>query len=159
MKIAIMSDSHGRTSYVEKAVLEAGEVDLWLHCGDLISDADYLRTLTDAPVVNVAGNCDWRRGNTQYIEILELKGHRLLLTHGHEFNVKYNRSSLRAYAEQADCDIAVYGHTHISEISQKDGVLILNPGSVALPRDESKPSFMVIELTENNKPDIFLYRL
>ena len=59
MRIGIISDSHGNTNAIDQAVKVAGEIDFWLHAGDLINDAEYLRMAYDAEVVNVAGNCDW----------------------------------------------------------------------------------------------------
>ena len=58
MRIGVMSDSHGNTMAVDRAIELAGSVDCWLHAGDLIEDAEYLAMVTDKKVINVAGNCD-----------------------------------------------------------------------------------------------------
>ena len=55
MRTGIISDSHGNTNAIDQAVKAAGEIDFWLHAGDLINDAEYLRMAYDAEVVNVAG--------------------------------------------------------------------------------------------------------
>ena len=39
MRIGVMSDSHGDTAAVKRAVEFAGNVDIWLHAGDYCSDA------------------------------------------------------------------------------------------------------------------------
>ena len=59
MRIGIMSDSHGNTMAIDAAVQLAGAVDLWLHAGDCIQDAEYLQLAADTEVALVAGNCDW----------------------------------------------------------------------------------------------------
>ena len=42
MKIGLISDTHGNTAAIDQAVELAGEIDLWLHAGDMIHDAEYL---------------------------------------------------------------------------------------------------------------------
>ena len=40
MKIGLISDTHGNTAAIDQAVELAGEIDLWLHAGDMIHDAE-----------------------------------------------------------------------------------------------------------------------
>ena len=61
-------------------------------------------------------------------------------------------------AETQGADIAVYGHTHIADCV-KGSILVLNPGSVARPRDENNGSFMIMELNEGEEPKIAIIRL
>ena len=42
------------------------------------------------------------------------------------------------------CAAALFGHTHVAMMEEKDGLLILNPGSVSRPRN-GKASFAVLE--------------
>lgn len=39
----------------------------------------------------------------------------------------------------------LYGHTHVPEIKEADGVLFLNPGSVSIPKGGSQNSYMILE--------------
>ena len=42
-------------------------------------------------------------------------------------------------------DILLYGHTHIPQRTQKDGIAVLNPGSVSLPKAGSRHAYMTWE--------------
>ena len=61
-------------------------------------------------------------------------------------------------AKEAQADIAVYGHTHVAQEVSGD-VHVLNPGSVARPRDEARPSFMLAELEAGKPPQVELIRM
>ena len=44
-------------------------------------------------------------------------------------------------------DIVMYGHTHRPFFEQKDGITVLNPGSLSFPRQEGrKGSYMIMEI-------------
>lgn len=83
IRIGVMSDSHGRLSYVTRAVREMGRVDWLVHLGDHDSDASEAGKVSDAPLAVVCGNCDWF-SNFPAERLLELGGVRVLLTHGHQ---------------------------------------------------------------------------
>ena len=158
MRIGIISDTHGRWESIDDAVSMAGEIDMWLHCGDCVPDAEYLQDLVDAPVHYVAGNCDWPTSNATYEKIIEAEGYRIFLTHGHNYGVRYTREYIMEAAESLGANIAVYGHTHIVDY-QKDSLLVLNPGSAARPRDDNQGSFMIMELFKNVEPKISVIRM
>lgn len=49
-------------------------------------------------------------------------------------------------------DIVMFGHTHKPHFEQKDGITVLNPGSLAYPRQEGrKGSYMIMEIDEDRK--------
>lgn len=146
MIIGVMSDSHGDFNAIEKAVNCIGEVDLWLHAGDYSTDAKFLEKYSGIKTVAVAGNCDGLAVKNQVDEFLELFGKKIWLTHGHHLRVKSGTQSLIEAAKDYGVDIVIYGHTHISEVSWHDHLLVLNPGSVARPH-YTKPSLakLVIE--------------
>lgn len=83
IRVGVMSDSHGRLSYVTRAVREMGRVDWLVHLGDHDSDASEAGKVSDAPLAVVCGNCDWF-SNFPAERLLELGGVRVLLTHGHQ---------------------------------------------------------------------------
>ncbi len=157
MKIGIISDTHGNYNSVEDAVTIAQDMNMWLHCGDCVPDAEYLQSLVDVPVHFVAGNCDWPMADTKYEKIIEVAGHKIFLTHGHNYGVRYTQEYIMEAAESQGADIAVYGHTHIVDI-MKGSVLVLNPGSASRPRDENQGSFMIMELSEGAEPKIEVIR-
>ncbi|TYZ23904.1 metallophosphoesterase family protein [Selenomonas ruminis] len=160
MKIGIVSDSHGNTSALDTMLQHpaSAEVEAWLFAGDIAMDAEYLEMVTDVPVVKVAGNNDWPMSRLEDTVITELGGHRILLTHGHLYGVTFSTQNLELAAREQEADIAVYGHTHVADLSTGE-VMILNPGSVARPRDASRGSFMVAELVPDQEPAVKLIRI
>lgn len=160
MKIGIVSDSHGDIYRFEDMLAHPGaeDAELWLHAGDFAPDADYLETLTGKRVVRVLGNCDFHAANIYEETVVEAGGHRIFLTHGHLFNVRFDTAMLAAAAREAGADIAVYGHTHVA-LEEHGAVMVLNPGSIARPRDERRGSFMLAELHEGEAPKVELVRL
>ncbi len=158
MKVGIMSDSHGNTMAIDAALRQAGRVDHWLHAGDCISDAEYLQLASDTAVTMVAGNCDWPGTSVPGEALVELGGHRIFLTHGHLYGVRYTIEALQEAAAERGADVAVYGHTHVADITP-GAVLVLNPGSVARPRDEALGSFLLLELSEGQVPQVKLQRV
>ena len=50
-------------------------------------------------------------------------------------------------------DIVMFGHTHKPYLEQKDGITVLNPGSISFPRQEGrKGSYMIMEIDEGGEP-------
>lgn len=162
MKIGIVSDSHGSTAAIDKMLAHpaAEGVTLWLHAGDVVPDAEYLAMVTEgeAKVRCVAGNSDWPDVNAKTDDVIEAAGHRIFLTHGHLYGVRFTTKMLCDAAEEEGCDIAVYGHTHVAEISPGH-ITVLNPGSVARPRDAMQGSFLIMELEAGKRPVCHLIHL
>lgn len=149
MRIIVMSDSHKNFAAIEKIVSRNLDADLFIHLGDGESDVNYV--ITKYPEIaskfyHVCGNCDY---NSLSPEILTLNvmNHRIFASHGHIQGVKYSVSDLIYSAKENNCDIALYGHTHISHNSYNDGIYIMNPGSVSIPKDGRKPSFGCIDIS------------
>ena len=160
MRIGIVSDSHGDVRVFNDmlAVPGAVEAELWLHAGDFAPDADDLELLSGRRVVRVLGNCDLFVDGVYDETVVEVAGHRIFLTHGHLFNVRFDTAMLAEAAREAGADIAVYGHTHVALAEQGD-VTVLNPGSIARPRDDRRGSFMLVELNEGKTPQVNLIRI
>ena len=160
MRIGIVSDSHGDVRVFNDmlAVPGAAEAELWLHAGDFAPDADDLELLSGRRVVRVLGNCDLFVDGVYDETVVEVAGHRIFLTHGHLFNVRFDTEMLAEAAHTAGADIAVYGHTHIALVEHGD-VTVLNPGSIARPRDEQCGSFMLVDLNAGESPQVNLIRI
>ena len=160
MKIGIVSDSHGSMGAVEAMLAHpaAKGVAVWLHAGDFAPDADALARLAGVPVYCVAGNGDWPSPRVKDEELVALAGHRILLAHGHTYGVQYGRERFAKAARQAGADIAVYGHTHVA-LEEHGEVTVLNPGSIARPRDEQRGSFMLVDLNAGKSPQVNLIRI
>ena len=159
IRIGVISDTHGSAGAIDRCIEAAGEVACWFHLGDVVSDGKELEKRSGLPVYRVLGNCDW--GMTQETEevkfpgkqkrvttelVVSIGGARVLLTHGHLYDVDMGSYTLGCRAEELNCAAALYGHTHVAELSAFGAVLKLNPGSPSRPRAGRKPSFAVMEI-------------
>jgi putative phosphoesterase len=146
MKILIVSDTHRKILYLEEVLGQVGAIDALIHLGDVEGQEEYIRTKLDCPAYIVCGNNDFFSNLPRELE-LELGGHRILLTHGHYYRVSMTTALLKDEAIARNCDIVMYGHTHKPEVRRESGVTLVNPGSLAYPRQENrKPSFILMEI-------------
>jgi hypothetical protein len=51
-------------------------------------------------------------------------------------------------------DVVVYGHFHIGFIEEQYGVIFANPGSISLPKNNTKHSYLIIDDKELVLKDI-----
>lgn len=162
MKYMILSDIHGSSFYLEKAIkiFKENNYDQLLLLGDILYHgprnplpeqyncpkvSDILNNIKDK-IVCVKGNCDSEVD--QMVLEFEIKdsyqfrlGKRMIhLTHGH----KYNMEKIPPYMNEYD--ILFYGHFHIPFIEEKYNMLFCNPGSISLPKLNTPHSY--ISLTE-----------
>ena len=79
----------------------------------------------------VPGNCDKYRMPQWAPEVLSYKvcGVKLYMTHGHLHRVKSGLYALLRDAKAEGAAAVLYGHTHVPECRQEDGMWIINPGS------------------------------
>lgn len=152
MKILIMSDSHGHDTNVKKTIEKERPLDALFHLGDSQGSEEKIRQLAECPVHMVAGNCDFFT-DLPTIAIVKYGKNRFFLTHGHYHYVSVGTMDLLSAAKENGCNVAIFGHTHRPVMDGTDGnVLILNPGSISLPRQEDrKASYMVIETNEKEE--------
>ncbi len=142
MRILVFSDSHKDVDSCAAVVRRLIGVDMIIHAGDHASDAAELeRLFPDIPVKFVSGNCDFSKAPAELI--VEAEGKRILVTHGHFYNVKSeeNYTTLYYHALSQNCDCAVFGHTHIGFNDTNGKFTLLNPGSIKYSR-----TFGVIEI-------------
>lgn len=138
-KYLVFSDSHGRKNKVKKLLERHSDADGVIFLGDGEQDLSAALAESREPgdtepegitVYRVRGNCD--RGSDETVTLVEeIGGKKFYLTHGFEQGVKYGLSKLRAYAKAEGCSIALFGHTHRAHLSEEDGVILFNPGSLA----------------------------
>lgn len=148
MRIAVISDSHGRGSIVDRIIRREKKTEVIIFLGDVTSDIeDFTYEYTDKKFYIVSGNCD-RFSQFPYSAVADIAGVRIFMTHGHTLGVKGGTGALKQAAKQSDCQIALYGHTHIPDIKYEDGLYIVNPGSCTRSRDGSN-SYAVIDIREN----------
>lgn len=167
MKIIVMSDSHGIYSSVRKVMKLQHDADLYVFLGDGEHDLKTFLLLHpeyEEKFLILRGNCDHKELFPQGREVLAYAlphGHKLLAAHGHTFQVNYGTERMVKAARGCHADIVLYGHTHIRDERCEDGIYILNPGSMGLPRDGKKQSYGVISISEKgiltNIVDVPLY--
>jgi putative phosphoesterase len=157
MKLMIASDIHGSAFYCEKLIraYEAEKADRLLLLGDLLyhgprnalpeeydpkSVAVMLNGLKNE-ILCVRGNCD-AEVDQLMLEFPIMAEYCLIVTgsltiyatHGHKLP-----ESLKAG------DILLYGHTHIPACEKQEDIVYLNPGSVAIPKENSWHGYMMLE--------------
>lgn len=139
MKVLVFSDSHGRMVEMLAAV-EAESPDLILHLGDHLQDGEELHELCpDVPVIGVLGNNDWGVGKEE--EVLTVSGVRIFMAHGHQYRVRATTSRMLLETKLKNCQIGLFGHTHIPYEHQYGKILIANPGSIGMPY-RGEPSYL-----------------
>lgn len=166
MKVAIFSDIHGSVEALEliKKNIIPNIDEVWF-LGDLYFDYKnnedtpknrkvlyswFKENFNQKLTVVISGNCDLKENseNEFFKEtkiIKELLGKKILIEHGHEVK------DAKEYLLSQDCDILITGHTHVGEITVIEDKLLLNPGSVSFPRDESNiPSYLLLDEENNN---------
>ena len=148
MRIVVISDSHKRTAALDKILAKHPDIHHVFFLGDNASDIEDFEFLyPDKTFYYVCGNCDYG-SLLPSVNIEIINGVKILYTHGHTFGVKYGTERLLEAAKQNGSKIVLYGHTHISQILYEDGIYIVNPGSCSQPRDFKKPSYAIIDITE-----------
>ena len=155
LRILVMSDSHGRNENVELAIAqvreEIGEFQMLIHLGD-VGDAREIESLAGVPCYIVRGNTDYD-AKLLNANVIEAGGHRIFATHGHLYQVDMRLDLLRFAALENDCDIAMYGHTHVPYLEEDpDDITILNPGSISKPRQaDHHYTYMVMEIDNEDE--------
>ena len=152
--LLILSDSHGRPDRIREAIRR-------VRPDGILFAGDGLRDLADCdlpcPFWAVRGNCDWITApliindslfDPRVEEFFTFGGLRILLTHGHAYDVKSGTGQIITRGAQCKADIVVFGHTHIPmeyrlpansplvEVPSEQPMTLFNPGSLG-DRDAS----------------------
>ena len=148
---------------MEEIIKRNRNADIFLHLGD---GADSFLMLCERMGVfgrAVKGNCDSFLISSAKIpdrDIFTICGKKIFMTHGNAFGVSYSTERLIYAAREAEADIVLYGHTHVKDCRYieenevyKKPLYIMNPGSIAKPRDNSA-SFGYIDI--NEKTGVFV---
>ena len=154
MKLIVFSDSHGKTDAMQRIIRKHPDAYCFLHLGD--GAPSFLTLCRECGVAGFAvkGNCDFFTGDhlLEKSMTLTFDGIKFFLTHGDAYGVNFSNTRLALAAKEAGCQVALYGHTHIGEsvylppVDEQDTpIWIMNPGSIARPRD-SVYSYGVIEI-------------
>ena len=154
MKILIVSDIHGNFDNMKKVIQNNPSFDYLLLVGDLLSGpnregydperlAELLNTYKDK-VIAVRGNCDYEEDIRllnfdikQLYKSLPMDDKVFLITHGHYYN--------REHLPEVSYDILITGHTHVPTLERDNRKIIINPGSISLPRKGSTKCYVLYE--------------
>ena len=161
MKWMIASDLHG-SAYYCKLLLQRWEeeqADTLIFLGDILYHGprnDLPRDYAPKEVIAmlnplaekllcVRGNCDCEVDQMVLdfpvladYGVLAERGRRIYLTHGHVINKAHPLPFVQG-------DVLLHGHTHIPACEDCGGFWYLNPGSVSIPKNGSKHSYMTCE--------------
>lgn len=137
MRALIFSDSHGdeeNLRWMAELMSRRGPVNAYVHCGDGAQDFErvenYLLTLSpQARIYGVRGNCDYFVHDVPDQRVMRLGTVNVLITHGHLYGVKTTLSLLPRPAKELGCSVALFGHTHRPTLEERDGILLMNPGT------------------------------
>jgi len=163
MKLLIASDIHGSLSAAVKIVeiFKKEQADYLVFLGDAMYHgprnplpdeyqpaevAKLLNTIKDK-IIATRGNCDSEVDQmllefpiTAEYQNIPLAIGKLFATHGHIFDL----STIPASVGRGD--IFAFGHIHIPILKMNEaGILVLNPGSVALPKEGHPPTYAIID--------------
>lgn len=151
MRILIVSDSHGRNNYLSTVLDRVGEVDMFLHLGDLEGSEDFIETFVDCRIEMISGNNDYFTEIPRE-KIIKIGKYTVFMTHGHMYHVYYGTEKLKDAAKSRNADIVLYGHTHMPSVDQSDDIIAVNPGSISQPRQPGrKPSFILMEIDRHGE--------
>lgn len=148
MKILVISDTHGELGKVYEVYRNLKNVDMILHLGDYIKDAEDLAKRLDIPVKAVKGNMDGGMSKEDTSHIVSTDAGDILITHGHMDGVNYDITNLVYRAMEEKCKMVFFGHTHIPYLEKSDDITIMNPGSLTRPRDGSDGSYGIVEIND-----------
>ena len=151
MLIGLISDTHipDRARILPQKVIEAfNNVELIIHAGDLTSPKVIEELETIAPVMAVQGNMDRVNGiDLPRAKVIEIESLKIGVIHG-EVYPRADTDQLLYLAKELGVDILVSGHSHQPKIEQKDGILLLNPGSPIVPRLADR-TVMLLEINDS----------
>ena len=161
MKYMFASDVHGSAYYCRKMLetYKKEQAERLVLLGDLLYHGprnDLPKEYAPKEVINmpngmkqeiyaVRGNCE-AEVDQMVLEfpvmadycILAIDGLTFYATHGHV----YNENNLPPFCPG---DILIHGHTHVLKAEQMEGYILLNPGSVSIPKEGNPPTYAVLE--------------
>jgi len=166
MKLLIASDTHGSLS-ATRHIMESFKrenADYFVFLGDVMyhgprnplpdeyqpAEVAKLLNTVKEKIIAVRGNCDSEVDQmlldfpiTAEYQNIPLTTGKLFATHGHIFDPTPSLTEIPASVTQGD--IFAFGHIHLPILEMNEaGVLILNPGSAALPKEGHPPTYAII---------------
>lgn len=151
MKLFVATDIHGSAYWTEQLLDKFSQscADMLILLGDVYNHgprnpfprdyapmrvAEMLNSIANK-VVAVKGNCDSEVdqmiSSFPFVchNVIPFDGRRLFFTHGHMFNKDH-------LPQLTNGDVVFYGHFHVNEIVDVDGITCVNVSSASLPKDQ-----------------------
>ena len=139
--VGVISDTHGLLR--PSALVALQNCDLILHAGDVCGPEIIVALQAVQRTVFVRGNMDRPASGSPMprTEAVEFAGKR--------FYVLHDLYELDLDPRAAGVDAVIHGHTHTPDITYKDDVLYLNPGSIGPKRFTLPVSMAVIRIEDD----------
>ncbi|MCL1630554.1 metallophosphoesterase [Sporolactobacillus sp. CPB3-1] len=148
MKALIVSDTHGLShELTELKERYADHVDAMIHCGDSELYPDRMEMDGFFPV---EGNCD-APGAYPNERIVRIGALNILIAHGHLFGVRQSPTRLCDCGLERNADIICFGHTHVAGAFQQEHMIVINPGSLRLPRNYHEGTYVILDYNQQKK--------
>lgn len=146
MRYLIISDTHNNTYHFNKVLDKVGTLDGLIHLGDFDGHESDIQALVDCNTYMVSGNNDFFSDMDREM-LLEIGAYRIFMTHGHKYGVNYGQDRILEAGKELAANVVMFGHTHKPLITIKDGIYLINPGSISQPRQEGRvPTYIIMEL-------------
>lgn len=150
MKILVVSDTHGHDENLIRVLQREWPIDVLIHCGDLEGSEEYIKEAVECPCFFVRGNNDFF-SDLPREEVFQLGDYRIMATHGHQYGVSFGVGQLEEEARERQVQVVMFGHTHYPYLEEKQGLTILNPGSLSYPRQLGRqPSYLIMKINEDD---------
>ena len=132
-RVLVISDTHGEIAKIEDVLKkESGNYDICFHLGDRSWDMRPFRSSIER-LVQVKGNIEAdMQGPTEfgYEYINSIEGLRVMAAHGHQYSVHFTMSFIRKAAQKKNIGLVLYGHTHLKDYTEDEGIVYFNPGAL-----------------------------
>lgn len=157
MRIAVISDTHRSSKYINLAKKLIEDADILIHLGDNIDDVEPLSNGFKGKVYAVAGNCDF---SSKYPKegTIEVNGVKIFYTHGDLYGVKSTMTNIYYRGKEIGANVVLFGHTHQQGIERTDELILMNPGSISLPYFKGR-YVGIIDIDDDGNVDPYLREL
>ncbi|MEG0014100.1 MAG: metallophosphoesterase [Cellulosilyticaceae bacterium] len=162
MKVLVISDTHHRINRVDRVleIFKDKGIEHIIHAGDHLQDAkDIEAKYPHIQVHKVPGNCDMEGYGSDTSKLIRISGIPIFIAHGHKHHVKYDYEEIFIDAVAHEAKVAIFGHSHSAYKERKEGIILLNPGSISEPRDTTMPSFATLDIENHEVKNVEILQL
>jgi putative phosphoesterase len=151
--IAVVADTHlprGGRTLPEQCLRLLAEASLVVHAGDFTAGSVLSELEALGSVEAVRGNMDDHEVRHRLPERTVVAAEGLTIGVVHDAGPAAGRAE-RLCAAFPGCDLVVYGHTHVPELSRCSDVWILNPGS---PTERRRAPSHMMAVVRDGVPEL-----